>query len=589
MSATKIINVLKDDSFDEILDLFTSTPADEVIFVLPKRARAFSKEEHFKHLREEANKSDKEVSFLCSNPDLNDLAKQYRFDVLLSRSPEKKRSKAPSDAPINVVNQIEELYGEPITTEDSVKVEDAVVLHDDYEEPEVVTTRMEDITHRKAEEPQHVQVAARREREAPVEISPSFQSDKLEHRAINEIRGIWAEEPRVVSRRSYASTHSAGHGYKKGLAGLLIAALLVGGAIVYVSTGSAQISIIPQSQSLDFQLKASAVNSISSVDTASNRIPGQLFTIQKSITASFTATGFKDVAQKARGTITVYNELSSAQPLIATTRFSSPDGLIFRTLTAVSVPASKTENGKVLPGEASVQVIADKAGQTYNIPAGSFTVIAFKEKGDTEKFQKVYGKSSAAMHGGTSGQAKVVTESDYNAAKEALNKELTGTINQELNSEVEGFKVLSDSLIKFGVPEASAGIDEAADNFTMTLSGTLQTIGFKEADALKLVQNYVENQYHLVTLPEKLSVSYDQPRPDESGTVMGFTLSVKGPGFAKIDSSKVITALLGKKEADIKTYLKDVPGVKSAKVVLSPLWVRSVPKDAAKAQIRLEY
>ena len=46
MSSTKIINVLKDDSFQEILDLFKGTSAEEVIFVLPKSARAFKKEEH---------------------------------------------------------------------------------------------------------------------------------------------------------------------------------------------------------------------------------------------------------------------------------------------------------------------------------------------------------------------------------------------------------------------------------------------------------------------------------------------------------------------------------------------------------------
>ena len=43
MASTKIINVLKDDSFDEIIDLFKATPAEEVIFVLPKSAKAFNK------------------------------------------------------------------------------------------------------------------------------------------------------------------------------------------------------------------------------------------------------------------------------------------------------------------------------------------------------------------------------------------------------------------------------------------------------------------------------------------------------------------------------------------------------------------
>src|SRR3989338_11213786 len=76
MASTKIINVLKDDKFEEILDLFKNTQAKEVIFVLPKTSKAF---------KNEANKSNKKVSLLCSNPDTNKLANKYNFDVLLAK------------------------------------------------------------------------------------------------------------------------------------------------------------------------------------------------------------------------------------------------------------------------------------------------------------------------------------------------------------------------------------------------------------------------------------------------------------------------------------------------------------------------
>ena len=85
MASTKIINVLKDDKFEEILDLFKNTSAEEVIFVLPKTSRAFKKEEHFTTLNSEAEKNNKKISLLCSNPDINTLAKKYKFDVLLAK------------------------------------------------------------------------------------------------------------------------------------------------------------------------------------------------------------------------------------------------------------------------------------------------------------------------------------------------------------------------------------------------------------------------------------------------------------------------------------------------------------------------
>src|SRR3989338_1421663 len=86
MASTKIINVLKDDKFEEILDLFKDSLAKEVIFVLPKTSRAFKNEEHFIILEHEAEKSDKKISLLCSSPDINKLAKKYKFDVLLTKT-----------------------------------------------------------------------------------------------------------------------------------------------------------------------------------------------------------------------------------------------------------------------------------------------------------------------------------------------------------------------------------------------------------------------------------------------------------------------------------------------------------------------
>ena len=94
-----------------------------------------------------------------------------------------------------------------------------------------------------------------------------------------------------------------------------------------------------------------------------------------------------EVAQKSKGKITVYNEYgSSPQILIATTRFQSVEGLIFRTLKTISVPGARVENGKTIAGAIDVEVIADKAGQVYNVAPGKFTIPAFKEKGDADRF-----------------------------------------------------------------------------------------------------------------------------------------------------------------------------------------------------------
>src|SRR3989344_1344048 len=100
MGATKIINVLKDDKFEELLDIVKDTDASEVVFVLPKKAKAFRLEDQFLALETEIKKGDKSVAFLCSDPETNELAKKYGFDVLSTKTESVKPRSINSQTPL---------------------------------------------------------------------------------------------------------------------------------------------------------------------------------------------------------------------------------------------------------------------------------------------------------------------------------------------------------------------------------------------------------------------------------------------------------------------------------------------------------
>src|SRR3989338_4964419 len=102
MGATKIINVLKDDKFEELLDIVKGTDASEVVFVLPKKARAFRSEAQFAAFEKEIKKGDRSVAFLCSDLEVNELAKRYNFDVLSTKTEKPKNKKLPIAIPIAV-------------------------------------------------------------------------------------------------------------------------------------------------------------------------------------------------------------------------------------------------------------------------------------------------------------------------------------------------------------------------------------------------------------------------------------------------------------------------------------------------------
>jgi hypothetical protein len=622
MSSTKIINVLKDDSFSEILDLFKATPAEEVIFVLPKRSKAFQKEDHFVQLRSEAKSAGKVVSFLCSSPELNELAKKHRFDVLLARSPIPRKTAKPGKVnSIDVVNQIEDFYSEPADPSESISIQPAAAQEESDEEdlddesaeeyvPAVAASmrRLDDVFVPESDNQHSVKVSGKNEKAQPVDVhQDDFAYEPLESEGEEEIKSMWSTQtaPQMrtaVAQRSWSNWFrssapksslkkpNAGQpAHRTGLVVLACTAVVVLGTVVFITTGKAQVTIKPVSDPLDARLTVIASDNIPAVNPIAMAVPGQVFNIQKSVSQDFPATGHVNVAQKARGSITVYNELSASQPLVATTRFESADHHIFHTMTSVVVPAAKTVNGKLTPGIIEVQIIADKPGSDYNVPAGVFTIPAFKEKGDTTKYQKTYGKAEAAIHSGTSGQASVVTDSDLTAGKQALSVQLTKNIQDELKSQIAGLKVINDSSVVIGQPTSTNPADSATSTFTLNLSGSLKTVGFKESDLQSLIARYVDTRNNATVIPDKLTLAYEDVHWDDARNGLVFTVHVTGPAYEKVDQEKIINDLMGKGDNEIKAYLGGISAISSAHVSLSPFWVRSVPKSQDRIKVDISY
>jgi len=584
MASTKIINVLKDDKFEEILDLFKNASAQEVIFVLPKTSRAFKNEEHFIILQNEAVKLDKKISLLCSSPEINKLADKYKFDVLLAKNNDDKTLITTAnrfDLKVSVNDEEEEI--------DKTLQED----NDDDNGYQAITVSktnrgLEDII---KQEGTPIKIVTNKERPMTLAVKKKPASQP-----VDEIKNVWKEQSeRIPIENIWAginnNTKKSFKNFPKKLLIILgIISIVMFGTIIYISTGSAKIDITPSKQPLDLQLKISSSDKFSFVDVGLHKIPGQLFNIEKSATQTFSTTGEKEVAQKSRGKITVFNEYGTTpQVLIATTRFQTQDGLIFRTLKGVTVPGTKVENGKIIPGSISVEVIADKAGQSYNILASKFTIPAFNERGDAGRYEKIYGKSSEDMKGGIIGKAKIVTEYDFNTAKQVLSDQVVKDVENSLKTQTAGLKVINSSAIKLGKPDSTAKIDEAFDNLTMTISGFIKTVGFKEDDLMELVKQYIEKSENLTVVNENLTINYDNVVLDDGSNTLSFTLNIKGNGYTKIDSDKIKNDLSGKNEKEIKDYFKDISDIESVKVILSPFWVKKIPQNKGRTNLYINY
>ena len=143
--------------------------------------------------------------------------------------------------------------------------------------------------------------------------------------------------------------------------GLLIFALFFGISALFKS---AEIRITPKNEVsiLDENFKATKNAS------TNNGLGFQVVTTVKDVEKKISATDEQMVEKKAQGKIVVYNNYSTQpQSLIKTTRFETPEGLIFRATENIVVPGIQVKNGKNVAGSVEVSVEADKPGTEYNV------------------------------------------------------------------------------------------------------------------------------------------------------------------------------------------------------------------------------
>jgi len=367
------------------------------------------------------------------------------------------------------------------------------------------------------------------------------------------------------------------------------ACLIVAGVIFCFTLSKAEIAIKPKAETMQFQVELNIDKNIAFIDLGNNKIPGQLFQVEKEGQKEFPATQEKELEEKARGTITVYNQYSSSsQTLVKSTRFISKSGKIFKTIETIVIPGAQVEQGQIIPSSIDVAVEAAEPGKDYNIEPSSFTIPGFK---GTAKYNGFYGKSSQPMTGGIVGKVRVVSEEDIQGAKDILSIELKEKAKKELEKRIPSdLKILKDATLE-EIKESSSSVEanQPAEKFTLKIKVAAKVLGFNEDDAISLINDNLKEKISKdkSLIPDSIELEYTTTDINlEKGTA-GLTCQIKEDVAWKIDIEKIKQELKGKSEANIRQYLISQPEIDSAKIIFWPFWVKKMPSKESKIKITI--
>jgi len=341
---------------------------------------------------------------------------------------------------------------------------------------------------------------------------------------------------------------------------------------------------------LPLSLSVVADKNISKTDFSLKKIPAQIVKVEKKETKDFPATGETSGSSKAKGMISVYNAYSeSPQTLVQSTRFVSESGKVFRTTKAITIPGAKSAGGKLTPVFIDAEVVADQPGPDYNISSSKFTIPGFE---GSPKYKGFYGVSNSAMSGGSSGAGKAISSRDLENARAAMDDLVSEETEKLLKGQIPAnFKVLDNALqrnisdVVFSQPEGAA-----VGTFSAVVNIEIQALVFDEKNLNELIdKNFAASgAADKSLLPNSRQVDYNDSKVDFTKGQIILVVAVSQDAVSKLDLADLKKKLAGEGESGIKKTLGQMPGIQNAKVNFWPFWVKSIPKQTSRIDIKIE-
>lgn len=422
-------------------------------------------------------------------------------------------------------------------------------------------------------------------------IQNSGSSSKKDKASIKRVLDLEEEErvPASVKRKKLRFI-LPNIPFRKGLiiaaVGIAVISLLV---IIFKVLPRAEVNLVTKKINWEYKDVVKADKILAASDIVSARIPGQLFSQAKNMSFAFPASGRKEVAKKAGGIITVYNSYSSdPQPLVARTRFETPDGKIFRLAKELIVPGAKVVNGQITPSSIDAEVIADQAGPSHNIgPVEQYAIPGFK---GTPKYKTFYGRSTGSMVGGFIGESAYPLDSDIKKAKAEATQKLEDAIKASLGAQVpQGFKIL-EGASEFIITKQNI-IDEvdANNNFSIFVEGELNILAFREKDLENMLVEKAKKEIGKNIKAKSFELAYTGiAKPNFKLGQMTFLIAFTSILVPAIDQQALIQQVTGKTESDLKILIFSLPDIESAQISLWPFWVGHVPTSESRISILID-
>jgi hypothetical protein len=349
--------------------------------------------------------------------------------------------------------------------------------------------------------------------------------------------------------------------------------------VSYYSFVKVTITLIPNQERISNNMIFDVYDGSAEGKDSSNSIEGIVKLKKINHEIIFDASGADVIGKEAIGKVTIVNNYTKNQPLVATTRLLSSDGKLFRLSDTVNVPAGGSVSAKIYADEPSEEM--EIGPTTFSIPglwAGLQEQIFAKSDEKVVYQQKV---------------KKYIVQEDLDDSIRELKQKLLAEAKNQINKDYEEYGQIIYKIDENSIEsEVDKKAGEEVDTFLASMEADVIVVAFDDQKSAELAkQKFISS---LLKNKELLSfdnenIIYSLNNYDHAQGIATINATFEGKVSLKEDSDIVeIDKILGLNSSQLDAYLSGLPEIAGFEVKYFPSFIKRVPKLVDRIEIKIK-
>lgn len=282
---------------------------------------------------------------------------------------------------------------------------------------------------------------------------------------------------------------------------------------------------------------------------------------------SIVTTGSKEVGEKAKGTVTIYNTEEKVQTFTkgTTIRSGSQEFLLDRDVKVASASEQLTSGGDVLTvtGKESSTATAKDIGEEYNVKKDTKFSIGSQSQ------SSVFAVATNAFSGGSKKKVQAASKEDVAKLRSEADKQLKAELGKALQSDESTGIVDSLTDLSAGKEKFSTDLDKEAKSIDLTKTATATYYTYDKVETKAIVLTALQKSLGSKYDVAKSKVSFKIASAELDGDTVTADLDTSLSPVPVLDIEKVKTDIRGKSLDALDEYVRT--NLKASEITLRPV------------------